>query len=234
MSIFTYKTNTVLKYKIKTTLPEIVAAYLDVEHFDYLHDDLVEDFQVHTYTATKIIWSKVWKIFTLPIRVELTTEYDGPSSFLTIMKIAPNTILGNIFKSLKVTNKLIYFETNDNSILSDSRVEIILYRFLWPFEKIILNEMIKLKTILDLEDVAMLDRKAYLIPSAREKIYTKKNQFLLFKETYNKFFLDKKSTMKYSGKHDHIPFIKELDKNYVKKFISHKYKTITGFENDEV
>ena len=97
---------------------------------------------------------------------------------------------------------------------------------LFPFKKHIAAGIKKIKILKDLEDVAMIDRRAKLFGRNCNSVYLSEQQFLLFKGKYATYF------GKNSDFYGHTPEeyrkvrwtnIKDLDLSYVKKFLEKDY-----------
>jgi hypothetical protein len=115
-----------------------------------------------------------------------TVEYIPPGSFRQT-DFKPIGKFG-VFSLVKFETILNYFPTSRDTTLSELTINLILPIWLYPFKKLIKYILKRVKISKDLEDLAMINRRARLF--GRENIcsYLKKDQFILFKEDFTKFF----------------------------------------------
>ncbi|MCB0368477.1 MAG: hypothetical protein KDD45_03310 [Bdellovibrionales bacterium] len=224
--IFTFK----YCYLIKSRLPMVVGAYLDCEHFYYLHKEAIQNCEIIDYSRKKIIWSQVWNFLKIRFGQFITTEYIPPASFRNFEIKAFPKWLPNIHHIINVESQSDFYKWNEDSTLSVFSVKIHMPFILWPFREVIKYFILKLKILIDLEDVAMLDRKNRLYGKKSIQHFLHKDQFILFKEEFQSHFssgdLEHNPPEEYKNKK--ISYITDLDYSYVKTFVSTKYKRISG------
>ena len=146
--------------------------------------------------------------------------------------------LPSIYHLIKVKTTLRYYGNFERTTtLSELTVELNLPFLLYPFRKRIQDVIEKVKILKDLEDVALFDRRAKLFGRDSNEVYLKRHQFLLHKEDYVKYFSESCSFLGEPAevqKNETWTNIKNLDRDYVKKFLKEDYHEYTNFENDEL
>ncbi len=204
-------------YTFPVTVASAVVAYLDCEHYTFLHKSCEKRYKTISLTGNKCISEILYKSGIFSWKQKSTTEYIGLAELkqydISIYGFGP-AIIANFFN---VSTSLRYFENNedrmvedieddfklkridknDNTVLSEITYNLDIPFFLWPFKSLIRNKLELMKRSKDLEDLYMIKKRIKIFGSDYPlsenspywRPYFKKSYFLLFKETFiNNFF----------------------------------------------
>lgn len=176
-------------YEIDCTVGEATAAYLDSEHYMYLHSSYMPQYEVLWQDGNKIGISQTWKNRFLTIGNTCVTEYDPPARFLNYgLKPVP-AWMPSIHHLIETWTELRYYPSEDRQrTVSHLTVKLQLPWFLWPLRKFIQARLTKLKIEKDQEDVDMIARHQKISGRGNISGYFKRNVFLLHKEAFVKAF----------------------------------------------
>ena len=180
-----------LEYEIDTPVAIAVAAYLDAEHYVFLHRKYSDTYEVlsHDPQSRKIVIRESWCLFGLRIGQICTTEYVPPAEFRNY-DIRPNPWwLPSIHHVMRTSTRLVYTEIPErNSTLSTLEVELDMPFWLYPFRRWIQKAIERLKIEKDEQDIDMIKRRGRLFGRENNSVYLAEHQFLLHKEDYLRHF----------------------------------------------
>lgn len=221
-------------YELDTPIAIAVAVYLDSEHYIYLHEDLSSSIEIIEKGSDYYKCHQTWKVLGLRIGQSYTCRYLPPATFIN-MDLKPFPFwLPSVHHFIKTKTTLRYYENpSSKTTLSELTVELDLPFWLYPLRKKIQQVIEKIKILKDLEDVALVDRRAKLFGRNNNSVYLKKHQFMLHKKEYEEFFAE---NCRYLGNPTEIEReerwtnIKNLDLPYVEDFLKHEYIKYTNFE----
>jgi len=129
---------------------------------------------------------EVMKVFGMKFGQIYTVEYMAPGSFRQF-DFRPIGKCG-LFSFVKFETILNYFPTSRDTTLSELTINLTLPFWLYPFRTLFKFVLKRVKIIKDLEDLGMINRRARLFGRENISSYFKKDQFLLFKNDFCKFF----------------------------------------------
>ena len=178
-----------LIYELDCTVGEAVAAYLDAEHYMYLHSNYMPQYETLWQDGSKIAIRQSWKKGPVVIGNTCITEYEAPARFLNYdLKPVPRW-LPSVHHLIDTWTELRYYPAEDGRhTVSHLTVKLRMPWFLWPLRKMIEARLVKLKIEKDQEDVDMIARHQKMAGRGNIRGYFKKNVFLLHKEAFVKAF----------------------------------------------
>jgi len=178
-----------MKYELDTTVPAAVAAYLDAEHYVFLHNTYFPLYEVLEQDGLKLKIRQTWSLGSLKFGNYCTTEYVPPARFLNYdLKPCP-VWWPSIHHLIKVSTDQHYYPTPDGqNTYSEIRMTIDMPFFIYPFRKFIQKKLEKLKWEKDQEDLDMVHRRAEIFGRGNIKAYLPDHQFMLHKDTFVKHF----------------------------------------------
>lgn len=180
---FTYK------YEIDATLGEAVAAYLDAEHYSFLHEKYLPEYEIQNCGNLKTKITQRWRLGMLTFGQSCICEYRPPACFLNYDIKPVSKFTPSIHRFIKTVTELNYYENKEtNHLVSDLKVTMEMPLLLFPFRKLIERKLKKLKWEKDLEDMAMISRRQKLFGRDNLKPYFAKHQFMLYKDEFCKHF----------------------------------------------
>ena len=226
-----------IKYELDTPLAIAVAIYLDCEHYVYLHRGLSNKIEIIGKGDDYYMCHQSWSVFGIKIGQTYTCKYLAPATFInTDVKPFPSWI-PSIHHLVHIQTALRYYQQPEkNTTLSELMVEMDMPFWLYPFRNAFRRTIAKIKILKDLEDVALIDRRARLFGRESNEAYLKKHQFMLHKEEYVKYFAANSIFLGDSGEHsrkEEWPNIKDLDFPYVRRFLKKDYIRYSNFSNSE-
>jgi len=224
------KYNFQASYLIDAAQSLVVGAYLDCEHYYYLHDEAIQHCEILDYSPTHIRWNQIWRIFNFKIGHTLTTKYIPPATFVNEKIQAFPIWLPSIHHIIKVESRSDFYYWDEKTTLSLFTVDIDMPWYVYPFRKILKYLILRFKILIDLEDVAMLARKTYLFGSKSVFHLLHKDQFILFKDEFVKSFGGTNPPLRpppelQNNNYEHIT---EIKKPYIKKFMKTRYRELSG------
>jgi len=177
------------EYELDTTVAVAVAAYLDVEHYMFLHNKYSPDYKVHHVEKHKIENSQNWKFGWFRVGQTYTNEYFPPARFRNYDVRSSNKLIPNIHTLINVVTDLRYEPTKDGrrtkSILN---VDLDIPFWLWPTRKYIENKIKTIKWEKDLEDMDMIKRREALFGFGNYQSYLAAHQFMIHKDSFVEHF----------------------------------------------
>lgn len=211
-------------YELDCPVAISVAAYLDCEHYLYLHESYTTGIEILEIGDGHYTLNQYWKIFGFNIGHTGKNRYIPPATFINeeIKPYPPNRKI-SIHNLIKVKTTLNYYETKRKTSLSELIVDLDIPFLLYPFRGLLRKSIEKLKIMKDLEDLEMIERRAKLFGRNYNSYYLRNGVFILHKEKYAKSFgndseLLEEAPEEYSD--TQWINIKDLDLSYVKKKIA--------------
>ena len=215
-----------VRYEIDCPLAVAVVTYLDCAHYVHLHKAHSDKIEVIERGKGAYRVNQVWHVLGFTVGQSYTCEYEAPSTFhnrdlLPYPRWAPS-----VHSLIKTRTTLKYFETDRRTTLSELTVELEMPAFLYPLRRLLERVITRVKILKDLEDVAMIDRRARLFGRDFNSDYLRKHEFLLHKAQYEKYFAEGSQylgetpeeyrSLKWTD-------IKELPYSYVQRFLQKDY-----------
>ncbi len=178
-----------LIYELDTTVACAVAAYLDAEHYVYLHKRYSPKYEVIKREGRRIrIW-QTWQLGKLTVGQSVWTEYDPPARFLNYEVSPYPSWLPTIHHVMKTKTDLRYYPTEDGErTVSELTVTLDMPFWLYPARELIQERMCTLKKEKDEEDMDMIRRRAKIFGRGNIKSYLSDHQFMLHKDDFVKHF----------------------------------------------
>lgn len=178
-----------VSYELDTTVPVAVAAYLDAEHYAYLHNNYSPTYEVLDYEDCKCRIRQSWRLGPYRVGQTCTTEYIPPARFLNYDVMPDPWWFPNIHHFIDVVTDLRYSPTDDGqSTVSDLHVSVRMPFWLWPLRHRLRRKIETLKRQKDREDMEMIHRRARLFGRGNIKAFLSDHQFLLYKDYFVKNF----------------------------------------------
>ena len=178
-----------LVYDFDASVAEAVAAYLDAEHYSFLHRKYASDYEILEHDGCRMRIKSSWSLGWLRAGHSNVVEYIPPARFLQYDTRPHPAWMPSIHHLLSVRTDLRYFRDEVRDVtVSQLDVEIEMPFWLWPFRKFLRRKLEQLKLEKDEEDIAMLRRRRELFGPAVLRAYLPNHQFLLFKEQFLEHF----------------------------------------------
>jgi len=221
------------RYEIDAPLAITVATYLDSEHYVYLHRALSNRIEIIQKGSDSYRCHQTWNLFGLGLGQTYTCRYIPPATFINEDLMPYPFWFPSIHHVIHTKTELRYYETPRRTTLSELKVEMDIPRWLFPFRVGVRKTVEKIKILKDLEDVALIDRRARLFGRENNGAYLKRHQFMLHKEEYLRYFGEKSQ---YLGDPQDIArnetwcSITGLDLSYVRDFLRTKYHRYAGYD----
>ena len=176
-------------YEIDCTVGEAVAAYLDAEHYMYLHKVYASDYQALWQDGRRIAILQSWRLGGLAFGNSCTTEYQPPARFLNYdLKPIP-LWMPSIHHLIRTRTDLRYYPAeNGKHTVSHLTVTLDIPWFLWPLRKLIEARLTQLKIEKDQEDVDMIARMQKMFGRGNLSHYFRKDVFMLHKDAFMAHF----------------------------------------------
>jgi hypothetical protein len=174
-----------LLYELDTTVPCAVAAYLDAEHYAFLHRKYEPDWEPLSDNGRTITVRQTWRYGIWRTGQVYTAEYVPPARFLQYdIRPSPRWV-PSIHHLVKTRTDLRYYPNpDDTATVSHLEVEMDLPFFLWPLRRVIERKLCALKREKDAEDMAMIQRRARIFGRGNIKSYLAPHQFMLHKDEF--------------------------------------------------
>lgn len=178
-----------LVYELDTTVACAVAAYLDAEHYVFLHGNYSPKYEVIKREGRRIRISQEWRLGKLAVGQSLWTEYEPPARFLNY-EVSPYPLwFPTIHHVMKTKTDLRYYPTADGKrTVSDLTITLDMPIWLYPARKIIEGQICRLKKEKDDQDMVMIERRAKIFGRGNVKSYLADHQFMLHKDDFVKHF----------------------------------------------
>ena len=178
-----------LIYELDTTVACAVAAYLDAEHYKFLHSKYSPEWEVIDHHDLTIKVRQSWQYGARRVAQVYTCEYVPPATFLNYDMHSDPWWLPSVHHVMKTRTELRYYPTDDGErTVSDLRVDLDLPIFLWPVRKLIESKLCALKREKDDEDMEMIARRAEIYGRGNIKSYLADHQFMLYKDEFVRHF----------------------------------------------
>lgn len=174
-----------LVYEMDTTLGCAVAAYLDAEHYAFLHSKYSPRYEVVEKRGRTIKIDQTWTFNGVRVGQRCTTEYAPPARFLNYDISGLPAWLPSVHHVMKTRTELFYYPTaRGDKTVSHLVVDLELPA---PFKAALPKieaQMIALKKEKDLEDMEMIFRRERLFGRGNIRGYLADHQFMLHKEDF--------------------------------------------------
>lgn len=178
-----------LVYELDTTVGCAVAAYLDAEHYVFLHNKYSPKYEIVEREGRRIKIQQAWQYGKLSVSQSCWTEYDPPARFLNYEITPLPWWLPTIHHVMKTRTELHYRPTADGKrTISDLTVTLEMPAWLYPLRQMIQDKMCSLKKEKDQEDMDMIRRREKIFGRGNIKGYLLPHQFMLHKDDFVKHF----------------------------------------------
>lgn len=195
-----------LIYELDTTVGCAVAAYLDAEHYVFLHNKYSPQYEVEERDGRKIKIKQTWHYGKLAVSQHCWTEYDPPARFLNYEITPIPWWLPTIHHVMKTKTELRYYPTEDGKrTVSDLTVWLEMPAWLYPLRHLIQEKMCQLKKEKDQEDVEMILRREKIFGRGNIKGYLLDHQFMLHKDDFVKHFGSEAAASVEASSNGHAP-----------------------------
>lgn len=183
-----------LIYGLDCTVAEAVAAYLDAEHYMFLHKTRMPHFEALWQDGMKIAIQQTWRKGPIKFGNSCITEYVPPARFLNYdLKPVP-VWMPSIHHFVKTRTDICYYPSADQRwTVSHLKVDLELPWFLWPVRKVIQAYLTRLKIEKDQDDIDMIARQQRIFGRGNLGHYLRKDMFMLHKDAFVEAFGDKSS-----------------------------------------
>jgi hypothetical protein len=223
-----------IRYELDMPLAVAVGLYLDCEHYIFLHRALSNRIAVLETGPSYYKYRQSWNLFGLAFGQTYKCRYVAPSTFVNYDIEPSPRWLPSFHHLIKVRTTLSYSETARRTTLSRFTAEIEMPRWLAPLKGLICRTVERLKILKDLEDVALVDRRARLFGRDDNSPFLRPHQFLLHKDEYLKYFGPRsefRGDPSLAGRAETWTDIKDLPHPYVRRFLSEVYPRFTNFQH---
>lgn len=166
-----------------------VAAYLDCEHYIFLHRSLTDDVKVIKVDGLKVTVRQAWKAFGLRLGHYKTNEYVPPGEFL-IYDVKPAPFwFPSLHHVMEIKTRIRYdpIKERDSSLMT-FETELDLPFWLWPLRGVLQRLVEKLHAQQVLEDMVMIKRREGLFGRGNMTAYLAEHHFCYHKDEFLKHF----------------------------------------------
>lgn len=167
-----------------------VAAYLDCEHYLYLHRSLTDSLEIMKVDGLKITVRQSWKAFGLKLGHDKTGEYLPPSEFRIYGVTPAPRWFPSVHHFVDITTRLRYAAVPErDATMMTFDVELGLPFWLWPARGLLQRLIETLHAAQNAEDLAMIRRRERLV--GRENLlaaYLRDHHFCYHKDEFLKHF----------------------------------------------
>lgn len=178
-----------LVYEMDTTLGCAVAAYLDAEHYAFLHSKYSPRYEVLEKSGRTIRIRQTWHFNKVRIGQLCTTEYRPPARFLNYDVSGWPAWLPSVHHVMKTRTELFYYpDATGQKTISHLCVELDAPAVMRPLLGKIQASMTALKKEKDMEDMDMIFRRERLFGRGNIKGYLADHQFMLHKDDFVQHF----------------------------------------------
>lgn len=172
-------------YAMDTTLGCAVAAYLDAEHYAFLHSKYSPQYEVVHKDGRTIRIKQTWTYGRLRIGQSCTTEYAPPARFLNYDIQGLPVWMPSVHHVMKTRTELFYYpDATGTKTVSHLVVDLELPSAMRPLVPAIEAKMVALKKEKDLEDMEMIFRRERLFGRGNLRGYLADHQFMLHKDDF--------------------------------------------------
>jgi hypothetical protein len=176
-------------YELDTTVACAVAAYLDAEHYVFLHRKYSPVYEVLRHEGRKVWIRQKWTFAGVDVAQYCTTEYVPPARFLNYDIYSSPKWMPSIHHLVKTRTDLRYYpDATGEKTVSHLEVELDLPVWLWPLRTLLQKKICQLKWAKDLEDIEMVQRRARIFGRGNIKAYLREGQFMLHKDDFVEHF----------------------------------------------
>lgn len=167
-----------------------VGAYLDCEHYIYLHKSLMKKLEVvwHDGLKTRLKQTLTW--FGLTMTQEFTLEYVPPGHFKSYDIVANPWWMPSVHHLVKNVAVDVHYKKHPekDTTLMQFDVSMDIHWWAWPLRKVIQKLMEDIHHLKDQEDLHAIKRRADFYGRRNNSSYLVDYQFLLHKDEYMKWF----------------------------------------------
>jgi hypothetical protein len=185
----TYKFS--LIYELDTTVACAVAAYLDAEHYAYLHSKYSPSYEVLAHDGRTLRVKQTWRYAGWTFGQVYTAEYVPPARFIQD-DISPSPRWRpSVHHFIRTRTDLRYYpNATGTATVSHLEVQLQLPFWLWPFRHLLERKLSGLKREKDQEDMEMLQRRARIFGRGNIRSYLADHQFMFHKDDFVACFGD--------------------------------------------
>jgi len=178
-----------MTYEMDVSLGEAVAAYLDAEHYAFLHSKYIPQYKIEHAGDLKVKITQIWKMGLWRAGQSCICEYVPPACFLNYDLKSVNKWIPSIHWFIRTETELNYYVSEETNLLvSDLKITLTMPWILFPLRHLLEKKLKQLKLEKDLEDLEMIVRRQRLFGRNNLKPYFAKHQFLLHKEAFCSHF----------------------------------------------
>ena len=175
--------------ELDTPVSIAVAAYLDCEHYLFLHGKLSDRLEIVRREGFKITVRQTVSWLGLTFGHVKTGEYVPPAEFLIYDVVPSPWWRPSIHHVLGIRTRLRYTENAERkSTLMRFDVELDMPFWLYPFRKYLQKVVEELHQRQNDEDMAMIKRRARLYGRENNAVYLAEHHFCYHKDAYIKHF----------------------------------------------
>ena len=171
-------------------LPVAVAAYLDCEHFLFLHRSLTDSLEVVKVDGFKITVRQSWKAFGLKLGHDKTGEYFPPAEFRIYDVIPSPRWFPSVHHLIDITTRLRYAAVPErDATMMTFDVVLDMPFWLWPLRGFLQRLIERMHSAQNAEDLAMIKRREKSV--GRENllnVYLRDHHFCYHKDAFVKHF----------------------------------------------
>ncbi|NUP13602.1 MAG: hypothetical protein HOW73_46800 [Polyangiaceae bacterium] len=172
-------------YSMDTTLGCAVAAYLDAEHYAFLHSKYSPHYEVVRKEGRTIRIRQTWTYGGVRIGQSCTTEYAPPARFLNYDIEGLPVFLPSVHHLVKTRTELFYYpDATGTKTISHLVVDLDVPAPLAMLVPTLERKMVALKKEKDLEDMEMIFRRERLFGRGNIRGYLADHQFMLHKDDF--------------------------------------------------
>lgn len=171
--------------ELDTTVAIAVGAYLDCEHYLFLHKSITGDLDIVKIEGRKITVRQTWKWYGLTLGHYKSGEYFPPARFIiNDVKPAPWWV-PSVHHFLSITTDLKYEEIPERkSTRMVFDVELDMPFWMFPLRGYLQRLVEKMHAAQNDEDMACIKRRARLFGRENNSAYLAQGQFLYHKDDY--------------------------------------------------
>lgn len=171
-------------------LPVAVAAYLDCEHYLFLHRSLTDSLEIVKVDGLKVTVRQSWKALGLKLGHDKTGEYLPPAEFRIYDVVPAPRWFPSVHHVVDVATRLRYAAVPErDATLMTFEVELGLPIWLWPLRGLLQRLIERMHAAQNAEDLAMIKRRERLI--GRKNLlsaYLRDHHFCYHKDEFVRHF----------------------------------------------
>jgi hypothetical protein len=172
-------------YDLDCTVGEAVAAYLDVEHYVFLHKGYTDHWHAIEHAKDKLRVRQTWSFAGLRTGIAITAQYIPPARFLNYDSEPWPRWIPSIHHLIRTSTDLRYFpDPTGTKTVSHLDITVEMSLLLWPLRKLIERMLTRLKIEKDAEDIEMIARRQQIYGRGNLKTYMLDHQFMLHKDSF--------------------------------------------------